>query len=73
MYIGDPLHEDEQEEITKKFSLRKENFKNIIFRDFSVILEDLFSINTNKVFKRFNISTDFLKEDPRIWENNKEF
>lgn len=73
MSIGGPLNEDEQEDIPKKLYLRKEDFKNFISRDLSSILEDRFSVNTIKVFKRFNIPTDFLEEDPRFWEKNERF
>lgn len=64
---------NEDEEIAKKLIIKKENLKSFIFRDNSDILQDLFSKNTKKVFKRFGISIEFFSNDPRSWSVTGEY
>lgn len=58
---------DEEEDIPKKLVLKKENLSNFVSRDYSVILLELFSKNTKKIFQRFHIPVDFFKQDPDSW------
>lgn len=64
---------DEDEEIPKKLTMRKENLSKFISRDLLTILEDLFSKNSKKVFKRFGISTDFFIKDAHSWNDCDEY
>lgn len=62
-------NEDEDHDCPKKLSLSSENLSNFISRDDSIILEDLFSQNTKKFFKRFDISMDFFTSNPESWND----
>lgn len=71
--IPEQSQEDENDDVLKKLPLKQVNVKDFINRDVNTILEELFSTNTKKLFKRFNISMKFLKEDPRTWEDLKDY
>lgn len=64
---------DENECVPKKFLLKKQDVHNFISRDDSIVLEELFSSNTKNVFKRFNISMQFLESDPKTWEGSEDY
>lgn len=64
---------EEGEEILKKLLIKKENLKEFIDRDNSLILNDLFSKNTKRLLNRFEIPTDFLERDPSTWNDLEEY
>lgn len=63
----------EDEEFPKKLTIMRHNLSYFLGRENVVILEELFTNNTNKLLKRFNISTDFLKKDPSSWSHLDEY
>lgn len=63
----------EEEEILKKFLIKKENLNTFFAKDNSSILIELVSKNTKSVFKRFQISMDFLQKDPSSWKDCEDY
>lgn len=64
---------EEDEEIPKKLRIKKENLSSFISRDVFTILEDLFSKNSKRVFKRFGISMNIFSKDTHALVDSNEY
>ncbi|KAL4126435.1 hypothetical protein QTP88_010657 [Uroleucon formosanum] len=66
------LEEDKEEEkeVQKKFYLKSEEVSNFVNNEFPI---SLFSPKSMIMFKRFGLSTNFLKMDPSEWNTQNDY
>jgi hypothetical protein len=72
-YDYNELKEEIDEDISKKLILRELDLPTFLMNENSTILVNLVTDKSFKLFKRFNITSDFLQIPPCKWKTNDDF